>query len=129
MTRRMSCAMTIDAVRNRTKTVTRRHENTWKNLRPGDRLTLVEKAMGLPKGATQVILAEVEILDVRVEPITRLTFDELAAEGFAGTDWTPMTWGLWWARSHGYTHVDEMTIGLVDCRRIEWRYLDDGDPR
>lgn len=32
MSRRMSCSMTIDAVRNRTKTVTRRHVNTWRTL-------------------------------------------------------------------------------------------------
>lgn len=69
MSRRMSCSMTIDAVRNRTKTVTRRHVDTWQNLKPGDRLTLIEKGMGLPKGATQVILAEVEIVSVWVEPL------------------------------------------------------------
>lgn len=32
MTRRMSVSMTLDAVRDRTKTVTRRHVDTWQNL-------------------------------------------------------------------------------------------------
>lgn len=59
--------MTIPAVRARVKTVTRRHVDTWKDLKPGDRLTLIEKGMGLPKGAKQVVLTEVEITDVRVE--------------------------------------------------------------
>lgn len=38
MPRRMSVSMTLDAVRNRTKTVTRRHVDTWKTLQPGERL-------------------------------------------------------------------------------------------
>lgn len=38
MPRRMSCSLTIDAVKNRTKTVTRRDPKTWLNLMPGDRL-------------------------------------------------------------------------------------------
>lgn len=59
----MSCSMTIDAVRARTKTVTRRHIDTWRNLRAGDRLTLIEKGMGLAKGERQVVLAEVEIVE------------------------------------------------------------------
>lgn len=38
MPRRMSCSMTIDAVRTRTKTVTRRHVDTWTRLAvPADR--------------------------------------------------------------------------------------------
>src|SRR5690606_4165187 len=86
VSRRMSCSMTVDAVRARTKTVTRRHVDTWKELKPGDRLTLIEKGMGLPKGAKQVVLAEVEIVDVRVEPIIRIVRgygpDEMVAEGF-----------------------------------------------
>lgn len=51
MPRRMSCSMTVDAVRDRSKTVTRRHVDTWRDLKPGDRLVLIEKGMGLPKGA------------------------------------------------------------------------------
>lgn len=141
MTRRMSCSMTVEAVRDRTKTVTRRDALTWRHLKPGDRLTLVEKAMGLPKGAKQVVLAEVEIIDVRVEPITLLSSDvrygrqELAAEGFEGAD--PVEWVAWWLRSHGYSwalHADGALMAgeskRVLCRRIEWRYLDNArEPR
>lgn len=84
MSRRMSCSMTIDAVRDRTKTVTRRHVDTWTTLKPGDRLTLIEKGMGLPKDAKQVVLAEVEIVDVRVEFLRELVyeFNGCTAEGF-----------------------------------------------
>ena len=48
MPRRMSCSMTVPAVRDRTKTVTRRHVDTWRDLAPGDRVVLIEKGMGLP---------------------------------------------------------------------------------
>ena len=101
MPRRMSCSMTVPAVRDRRKTVTRRHEDTWRDLKPGDRVTLVEKAMGLPKGARQVVLAEVEIVDVRVEPIDHI-IDEPDGTALEG--------------------LPEMT---TPCRRIEWRYLDE----
>ena len=43
----MSVSMTTDAVYGRTKTVTRRHPDTWQDLAPGERLTLIEKGMGL----------------------------------------------------------------------------------
>lgn len=130
MSRRMSVSMTLDAVRARTKTVTRRHVDTWKTLAPGDRLTLIEKGMGLPKGARQVVVAEVEVVDVRVEPLRLLTSDvrygrqELELEGFAGHD--PAEWVSWWAQSHG-ERIDPTTRGwLPKCRRIEWRFLEDG---
>ena len=137
----MSCALTIDAVRNRTKTVTRRDPSTWQNLKAGDRLTLVEKGMGLPKGASQVVLAEVEIVDVRVEPLFFLDNDEIDREG-VNTLMVPILWADWWARSHGWKGTGlgagwesfrvhgvnlkarASTLGEIECRRIEWRYLD-----
>lgn len=120
MSRRMSCSFTIDAVRNRKKTVTRRRVDTWRNTKPGDRLTLVEKAMGLPKGARQVVLAEVEIVDVRVEPIADVDEGEVLAEGFDWYRWTPDDFIRFWLGHHGY-HADRDRD--VSCRRIEWRYL------
>ncbi len=112
----MSCSMTIDAVKDRTKTVTRRHVDTWQNLKPGDRLTLIEKGMGLPKGAKQVVLAEVEIVDVRVEPLSLIREEPngTAAEGLAWL--TSDQFVTFWNQSHPGT--------WGQCRRIEWRYLD-----
>ena len=126
----MSVSMTLDVVRARTKTVTRRHVDTWRDLAAGDRLTLIEKGMGLPKGARQVVVAEVEVIDVRVEPLGLVDEVEVAAEGFAGDD--PGLWRCWWADSHGYgipAGMDDPAevLGWVDgieVRRIEWRYLD-----
>lgn len=129
MSRRMSCSMTIDAVKARTKTVTRRHVDTWRDLKPGDRLTLIEKGMGLPKGARQVVLAEVEVVDVRVTALATIVLPgELEREGLRH----PVGLGLLtdaefidvWAKSHGYGHLtDGLKRLAIPCRRIEWRYL------
>jgi hypothetical protein len=122
VTRRMSCSMTIEPVRDQTKTVTRRHVDTWKDLKPGDRLTLIEKGMGLAKGEKQVVLAEVEIVDVRVEPVVSIMTepDGTAAEGLAHM--TPVEFVLFWLKGHGYS-TNPGTGRDVVCRRIEWRYL------
>lgn len=121
MPRRMSCSMTIPAVENRIKTVTRRHVDTWTTLKPGDRLTLIEKGMGLPKGSRQVVLAEVEIVSVSVEPLGRICDEpngtvreglpEMHAGGFL----------RFWAEGHGYRA--HRLPGAILCRRIEWKYL------
>jgi hypothetical protein len=131
----MSCSLTIDAVRARTKTVTRRHVDTWTTLRPGDRLTLVEKAMGLPKGARQVVLATVEIVSVDVRPLRPMTYDELEREGFDVDDPFGMTideFYLMWLTSHGYDRPSPTRLAfeaeVTPCRRIEWRYLDEVAP-
>lgn len=139
MTRRMSVSMTLDAVRERRKTVTRRHVDTWRTLAPGDRLTLIEKGMGLPKGARQVVVAEVEVTGVRVEPILNVDAGEIRREGFSPMEWGDLAWASWWARGHGHpvptwrageSHSawqEAARAALTDvlCRRIEWRYLDD----
>lgn len=136
MPRRMSCSMTVDAVRNRTKTVTRRHPDTWTALEPRDRLTLIEKGMGLPKGARQVVLAEVEVTDVRLEPILAITSTEIRREGFDPDEMSPVEWATWWAGCHGYSipiqprswrPIDAADLADITCRRIAWRYLDGGD--
>lgn len=124
MPRRMSCSMTVDAVRARSKTVTRRHVDTWQTLKPGDRLTLVEKAMGLPKGGRQVVLADVEIVDVRVEDIGHVLSREeegdreCAAEGF--TEMSAPEFIRFWLSGHGYPADADWS---TPCRRIEWWYL------
>lgn len=125
MSRRMSVSMTLDAVRARTKTVTRRHIHTWKTLQPGDRLTLIEKGMGLPKGAKQVVVAEVEVTDVRVEPIEWIhaEVDGTAKEGLPHM--TTHQFISFWIEGHGYRHATYDDD--IPCRRIEWRYLDGGE--
>lgn len=121
---RMSCSMTVEGVNNRTKTVTRRDPTTWARLRPGDPLTLIEKGMGLAKGAHQVVLAEVVVVSNRLEPLGCVLTepDATRAEGLpemSGTEFMSF-----WLRSHGQ-HPDDIgwqVAGQVLCRRIEWRY-------
>lgn len=116
----MSCSMTVPAVQARTKTVTRRHIDTWRSLKPGDRLTLIEKGMGLPKGAHQVDLADVEITDVRVEPLSAVTKAECVAEGFPQLNNAQFV--VMWLASHGYR--PGTPARNVDVRRIQFRYID-----
>lgn len=132
MSRRMSVALTIEQVRDRSKTVTRRHVDTWRHLAAGDRLTLIEKGMGLPKGAKQIVVTEVEVVAVRVETLGLVDAAEVTAEGFS---LPPEAWRLWWAESHGYRVRGhrQRVVDAVPCRRIEWRYIDEAscqqDPR
>lgn len=126
MPARMSCALTIPQVRARMKTATRRHKDSWKSLRPGDRLTLIEKGMGLPKGSRQVVLCEVEVTSVRVEPLYRINDPgELAAEGFPGMSTAGFV--RMWADAHGYRGMPLEEASNLEVRRIEWRYLGDGE--
>lgn len=130
MTRRMSVFLTQDAVRAQIKTVTRRGHETWTDLAPGDRLVLIEKGQGLKAGERQVVVAEVEVVDVRVERLSRVTAEEVRLEGlaheateavYAGTHDTMADWFVdFWAASHGYKGRDPREVW---CRRIEWRYL------
>ncbi len=130
MTRRMACSKTVEPVEQQIKDVTRRHVDSWKNLKPGDRLTLIEKGMGLKKGEKQRVLAEVVVVDVRVESIECIATepDGCAREGFP--HWTPAEFIRFWCESHGYAAAlpPSNSLGLdlpihVDCRRIEWEYL------
>ncbi len=114
--------MTVGAVIAHSKTVTRRHVDSWTTLKPGDRLTLVEKGMGLPKGARQVVLAVVVIVDVRIEPLALVVLPyELEREGcghMLGAEFIDM-----WAHSHGYQRITDGLARLcLPCRRIEWSY-------
>lgn len=127
MSRRMSCSMTIDAVRERRKTVTRRHVDTWRSLAPGDRLTLIEKGMGLPKGARQVVLDVVTVVDVRVEPLHLVRdceygWAEVAREGFPEMD--PHEFVEFWLDGQGVKVAGQAEFMGVLVRRIEWRYID-----
>jgi hypothetical protein len=122
VSRRMSVSLTLDAVRERRKTVTRRHVFTWETLRSGDRLTLIEKGMGLPKGAKQVVVAEVEVVDVRVEALHAMSDEDTAAEGFPGM--TAQAFIAFWLETHDVAPFRSQGDALAyPVRRIEWRYL------
>ena len=120
MPRLMSVAYTEDAVRARTKTVTRRAG--WSYLHPGDRLTLCRKVMGRRKGEPLVRVAEVEVVDVRRERLDRMLTDldygaaEVILEGFP--DLTPQAFvSRYFLDAQGIAPEALVT-------RVEWGYLD-----
>ena len=126
--------MTTDAVRNRTKTVTRRAG--WTFLEVGDRLTLCPKVQGRARythegGERQKVvddlerICDVEVVDIRRERLDRMVLDiaygreEVALEGFPG-----MQPGIFVRQFF----VDAQGIQPSDLvTRIEWRYLSEDE--
>lgn len=79
--RRMSFALTERQLLDGSKTVTRRLG--WSNLRPGDELVAVRKAMGLRKGERQHVLGTIRVVSVRREPVAYASIlGEATREGF-----------------------------------------------
>ncbi len=120
MSRLMSVAMTTDAVIERRKTVTRRggwwEDKTGRRIiKPGDTLTLCRKVQGRKSDEPLERLAEVEVVDVRREPLSRLTDAEVAAEGFPGMD----TWEFY----RRFFLVAQGIAWETEVTRIEWRYV------
>lgn len=116
--RRMSFSATVEQMRDREKTVTRRDPSTWQKLEPGDRVMAIEKAMGLPKGAKQVELGVIEVVSNTVEYLADLTDAEVDREGFPGHG---RAWFLdtVWHQLHGeWNNADRV-------RRIEFRHCAD----
>lgn len=114
MPRLMSVAFTEAAVRSRTKTVTRR--KGWAYLRPGERITLCRKVMGRRPGEPLVRVAEVEVLNVRREPLDAITAADVAREGFPGMS-TEEFIRRFFLDAQGIQPTDTVT-------RIEWTYPD-----
>lgn len=132
MSRLMSVAFTEQAVVERRKTVTRR--NGWTFLKPGDRLTLCRKVMGRKPDEPLVRLAEVEVVNVRREALDDLIWDtnepdgrsrygyrEMELEGFPELDPGDFV-KTYFVEAQGISPFAEVT-------RIEWRYLDQVEPR
>lgn len=115
----ISFSMTVDQIRNRTKTVTRRIG--WKRLAPGARLMACVKCQGLKKGEKIERIAEIIVTDVRDEMLSAMDLfpeygvAEAILEGFPGMS--------------GPEFVD-MFCKNMRClrsqivRRIEFRYAD-----
>jgi len=119
MSRLMSVALTEQAVVERRKTVTRRlgwweDKNGRRILKVGDRLTLCRKVMGRKAGEPLVRLAEVEVVDIRREPLDAITASDVLREGFG-----PL--GAQWFVEF-FTHEMRCTADSL-VTRIEWRYI------
>ena len=120
MSRLMSVSLTEPQVRARSKTVTRR-DGWWEDkhgkrmLKPGDRLTLVRKAMGLKPGEKVVRIVDVEVISACRERLDAITQAEVNAEGFPGM--SPAEFIAFFCNSHKGCAPDSIVT------RIEWRYL------
>lgn len=115
MPRLMAMTHTEPAVRDRTKTVTRR--TGWAHLREGERLTLCRKVRGREPGEPLVRLAEVEVVSVRRERLSAMPADDVAREGFG-----PMAVDEFLAV---FRRTNRLPAGAdPEVTRIEWRYLD-----
>jgi len=129
MSRLMSVAYTEQAVRDRTKTVTRRKgwwedKNGRRLLHEGDRLTLCRKVMGRKPGEPLERICDVEVVSVRREPLYLCIIDwefERLREGFP--DLTAQEFmRRYFTDAQGITASDSVT-------RIEWRYLEEEPTR
>ncbi|WP_344429110.1 hypothetical protein [Amycolatopsis minnesotensis] len=109
----MSVAYTEASVHARVKTVTRR--KGWLFLRPGERITLCRKVMGRKPGEPLVRITDVDVVDVRREPLAAITDDEVALEGFPGM-----------SRDEFIQHFFVTAQGIQPddlITRIEWTYV------
>lgn len=113
MPRNISFALTTPQFIARTKTVTRRFG--WWNLKPGQILCGVEKAMGLKPGEKIKRLGLIEIVSTRVEPLNAIDQQDVIKEGFPG--WTPPQFVEMLVKHYG-CEPDKL------INRIEYRYLD-----
>lgn len=110
--RRMSFALTTDAVLNRTKTVTRRLG--WSFAKVGDQYLAVDKLR--TKNART--LGVIEVVDLRVEPLWAICHEDgtaCAREGFP--DLRPEAFVAMFAASMKCSPD-------VGVNRIEFRYMD-----
>jgi hypothetical protein len=118
--RRMAFTHTTAEVLARVKTVTRR--TGWRTLKPGDLVLAVKQARGLKKGERVEPLATIRIIDVRVEPLSRLLNEPLYAEDEIPREGFP----CWSAREFVdmFQRANRLRDADVPVTRIEFEYVD-----
>ena len=111
----MSFSQTVPQMRDRSKTVTRRHPNSWRSLEPGDQLIAVEKAMGLKKGEKQVVIGVIEVVSNTIVEVGDMldNQEEARREGFV----RPGEFFDVWEQMHGAWRADDVV------RRIEFVHV------
>jgi len=111
--RNMSFYYTEMAFRAKRKTVTRRVDS-WKSLKPGDRIQGVRKGMGLKRGERVEKLGVIEVVSVRDEPLNAIDQDDVAKEGYPHL--TPAAFVKMFCENSDCTPEKEV-------RRIEFIYV------
>lgn len=113
MPRNMSFSLTTRQYRDQTKDVTRRLG--WWNLKAGEIVNGVEKAMGLRKGQKIVVLGQHRIVSTRAEPLNVITVEDCRREGFP--ELTPAQFVDMFCQ---HNHCTPETV----INRIEFQYVD-----
>lgn len=81
----------------------------WANLRAGERLKAVRKAMGLKRGESPVVLCEVEVVSVKRQALASIGDAECVAEGFPHL--TPAQFVEMFCEHHAVNVPDEGRYG------------------
>jgi len=110
----VSFALTKPQILDRTKTVTRRSGK--REYKPGQLIWAVDRVMGFKKGEHPNHLALLRVVFSRWEPLTYLTKEECALEGFPQL--TPPEFIIMYCRANKVVHDS-----LV--QRIEFEYVDE----
>ncbi|MDD5349263.1 MAG: hypothetical protein PHQ12_03535 [Chthoniobacteraceae bacterium] len=117
--RNISFSITTRQIRERIKFVTRREK--WENLKPGTLLQACEKCMGLSRGSHVVKLAVIRVVDVRREPLRRMTDEVAYGMAEAKLEGFPSLTGL------GFTLMLRQALGKKTpetVTRIQFEYVD-----
>lgn len=115
MPRNMSFKLTVEQIKNKTKTVTRRQG--WYFLKPGDVVQPVEKSQGLKKGEkVKKIGGLIRIVSTRPEIICAIEAEDCIKEGFP--DYRPRQFISMYCAANNVNPLD-------DCNRIEFEYVED----
>ena len=112
MPRNMSFSLTTRQYRDRTKDVTRRLG--WWNLKAGELVNGVEKAMGLRRGEKIVVLGRHRIVSTRAEMLNAITVEDCRREGFP--EMTPAQFVDMFCK---HNHCEPDTV----VNRIEFQYV------
>jgi hypothetical protein len=113
--RMMSFALTERQLMDGSKTVTRR--TGWKNLKAGERLLAVRKAMGLKAGDKIQPLCEIEVVSVRQQLLADIDKDDCRAEGFPSL--SPDEFTAMFIKHMGIKVTpDECTITRIEFRKV-----------
>ena len=108
----MSFAMTPDAIRDRTKTVTRRLG--WRFLKVGDLLRAMDSST---RTGTAKELAVIRVTDLRREKLYAITEEDVAREGLS-PHMTPALFIVRFCQALGCSPIDEVL-------RIEFEYVEE----
>jgi hypothetical protein len=111
----MSFALTTGAIRQQSKTVTRR--TGWLFLKPGDLVQPVRKCMGLKPGEKiEKLGPPIRVVSVRRERLYEITEDDVAREGFSPSSGNKRAWFI----SMFCLHMK--CTDYLEVTRIEFEY-------